>query len=128
MQSAEVVQALVQQILTGKQNRTFVVILSPVVDIPTELQKLITVVEHKLPTREQLEEIARGVATEDGELPEGAELQRVLDAAAGLTRHESENAFSLSLVRHGAVRPEVLWQLKGQTLKQNGLLRLHRGE
>ena len=128
LQSAEVVQALAGQILAGKQNRTFLVILSPVVDVPTELQKLITVVEHELPTREQLEEIARGVATEDGELPEGVELQRVLDAAAGLTRHEAENAFSLSLVRHGAVRPDVLWQLKGQALKQNGLLRLHRGE
>ena len=128
MQSAEVVQALARQILAGKQNRTFVVILSPVLDIPTELQKLITVVEHELPSREQLEEIARGVATEEGELPEETELKRVLDAAAGLTRHEAENALSLSLVRHGAVRPEVLWQLKGQALKQNGLLRLHRGE
>jgi len=128
LQSAEVVQALAQQILTGKQNRTFLIILSPVVDIPVELQKLVTVIEHELLSREQLDEIARGVATEDEELPEGAELQRVLDAAAGLTRHEAENAFSLSLVRHGAVRPDVLWQLKGQTLKQNGLLRLHRGD
>ena len=128
MQSAEVVQALTQQILTGKQNRPFLIILSPVVDIPVELQKLVTVIEHELLSREQLDEIARGVATEDDELPEGAELQRVLDAAAGLTRHEAENAFSLSLVRHGAVRPDVLWQLKGQTLKQNGLLRLHRGD
>jgi len=128
LQSAEVVQALAGQILAGKQNRTFLIILSPVVDVPTELQKLITVVEHELPTREQLDEIARGVATEEGELPEGVERQRVLDAAAGLTRHEAENAFSLSLVRHGAVRPEVLWQLKGQALKQSGLLRLHRGE
>jgi hypothetical protein len=128
LQSAEVVQALAGQIIAGKQNRTFIVVLAPVVDIPVELQKLFVVVEHDLPTREQLVEIAEGVATEEGELPEGVERDRVLDAAAGLTRHEAENAFSLSLVRHGAVRPDVLWQLKGQTLEQNGLLRLHRGE
>ena len=36
LQSAEIVQALIRQIITGKQNRTFVVILSPVVPIPTE--------------------------------------------------------------------------------------------
>ena len=128
LQSAEIVQALAGQIVAGKQNRTFLIVLSPVVDIPVELEKLFTVVEHALPDRTQLEEIARGVATEAGELPEGPALQRVLDAAAGLTRQEVENALSLSLVRHSVVRPEVLWQSKGQALKQGGLLRLYRGE
>jgi hypothetical protein len=85
LQSAEIVQALVRQITAGKQNRTFVIVLSPVVQIPTELEKLFTVVEHDLPDRGQLEEIAKGVATEQGELPEGEDLIRLLDAAAGLT-------------------------------------------
>ena len=52
------------------------------------------------------------IATEPGELPEGDGLDAVLDAAAGLTRVEAENAFSLSLVRHGRVAPDVLWELK----------------
>ena len=83
-------QALARQIMQGKQNRTFIVILSPVVDIPTELEKHFVVVEHALPGREQLADIARGIATEAGELPEGDDLARVLDAAAGLTRFEAE--------------------------------------
>ena len=48
-------------------------------------------------------------------------------AAAGLTRVEAENAFSLSLVRHGRVAPDVLWELKAQTLKKSGLMTIHRG-
>lgn len=120
-------QALAQQILLGKQNRTFVVVLSPVVQIPTELETLFVVMEHERPDREQLAEIAGGIATEDGELPTGAELDTVLDAAAGLTRLEAENAFSLSLVRHNRVTPEAVWELKTQTLKKSGLLSLHRG-
>ena len=127
LQSAEIVQALAKQLASGKQNRTFVVILSPVVQVPTELEKLFIVIEHPLPSREQLEAIARGVATEDRELPSGVELQRLLDAAAGLTRVEAENAFSLSLVRHGQLHVETLWELKSQTLKKSGLLTLHRG-
>ena len=127
LQSAEVVQALAQQIVRGKQNRTIVVILSPVVEIPVELDKLFAVVEHELPGREQLEEIARGVATEAGELPEGSELQSVLDAAAGLTRMEAENAFSLSLVREERITADTVWELKTQTLRKSGLLSLHRG-
>ena len=67
--SPEIVQALARQIAVGKTNRTFVVILSPVVAIPVELEKLVAIVEHDLPSREQLEEIAHGIATEDGELP-----------------------------------------------------------
>ncbi len=52
------------------------------------------------PDREQLEQIARGIATEPGELPDEAGLAAVLDSAAGLTRYEAEGAFSLSLLSH----------------------------
>jgi hypothetical protein len=103
------------------------VILSPIVQIPTELEKLFVVIEHDLPDRAQLEGIARGIGTEEGELPAGALLGAVLDSAAGLTRYEAEGAFSLSLVRHGRVTPQVVWDLKSQMLKKSGLLSLHRG-
>jgi hypothetical protein len=127
LNSVEIVQALDTQIHAGKQARTFVVILAPVVQIPVELEKQFVVVEHDLRGREQLEAIARGVATEPGELPEGNVLDAVLDAAAGLTRFEAENAYSLSLVRHGRLAADVLWDLKTQALKKSGLLGLHRG-
>jgi hypothetical protein len=128
LQSAEIVQALVRQLASGKQNRTFVFVLSPVVQIPVELEKQFLVVEHPLPSREQLAEIACGVATQAGEMPAGTELQRLLAAAAGLTRVEAENAFSLSLVQHGRLKVETLWEMKGQMLKKSGLLTLHRGQ
>lgn len=125
--SAEVVQTLMRLIHQGKQLRTFVLILAPVVQLPAELEKLFIVLEHEFPGRDQLLQIARGVATEPGELPEGAELEQVLDAASGLTRYEAEGAFSLAIVQEGAVRPGPIWKLKSQTLLQNGLLTLHRG-
>jgi hypothetical protein len=128
LQSAEIVQTLVRQVTAGKQSRTFVVILSPVVQIPVELEKLFLVVEHELPTREQLLELAHGIATGADELPSAAQLDAVLDAAAGLTRYEAEAAYSLSLVRHGRLTPEALWQIKSGLLKKSGLLQLHRGD
>jgi hypothetical protein len=124
--SAEIVQALAHQIAAGKQNRTFIVVLSPVVQIPVELTKLFVVVEHDLPSREQLAEIVRGVATEPGELPDEA-VEAVLDSAAGLTRYEAENAFALSLVRHQRIEPRVVFEQKSQMLKKSGLLVLHQG-
>jgi hypothetical protein len=127
LNSAEIIQAVSRQITAGKQQRTFVVILAPVVQLPTELEKQFIVLHHALPGREQLAEIARGIATEAGELPEGVGLDAVLDATAGLTRYEAEGAFSLSLVRHGRLEPQAIWELKSQWLTKSGLLRLHRG-
>jgi hypothetical protein len=103
------------------------VVLSPMVQIPIELEKMFVVIEHDLPGRTQLEEIARGIGTESGELPDGPQLQTLLDAASGLTRHEAEAAFSLSLVRHAQITPGAVWELKTQTLKTSGLLTLYRG-
>ena len=119
---------LQHQLIEGKRNRTIIVGLSPKATIPIELEKLFVVVEHY---------IARPPATggnpsidrdEEGELPDDSSIQTVLDAAAGLTRLEAENAFSLSLVRHGCIRPDAVFELKAGMLKKSGLMQLYRGE
>ena len=127
LQSAEIVQAVYRAVIDGKATRSFVIVLSPTVVLPAELEKLFVTVEHLRPDREQLDAIARGIATEEGELPAGQVLEDVLDAAAGLTRLEAENAFSLSLVRHRSLQPSAIWEIKTETLKKSGLLSLHRG-
>lgn len=128
LNSPEVVQTAFAQLVAGKQQRTFLVVLAPVVQIPVELEKLFVVLEHPLPDRGQLERIARELTSDaPDDLPQGDDLTRVLDAAAGLTRYEAEGAFALSLTRHNALRPESIWELKAQALKKNNLLALHRG-
>ncbi len=127
LSSAEIVQTLSTRIHEGKQSRVFYLILSPVVELPVELEKLFVVVEHELPGRDQLLEIARGIGSLPGELPDGPALDTLLDAAGGLTRYEAESAYSLSLVRHGTIRPDVIWELKSGMLKKSGLLSLYRG-
>ncbi len=127
LQSAEIVQALSTAVQRGKVDRTFIVILSPLVQLPVELEKLFTVIEHARPDREQLVAIARELATEADELPTGRQLDALLDAAAGMTRYEAENAFSLSLVRDGRLNPQAVWELKTAALEHSGLVRLHHG-
>lgn len=126
--SAEIIQSLARQIVDGKASRTIYVVLSPVVAIPTELEKHFFVIEHPLPTRQQVREIAEGVATQPGELPDGDQLETVLDAAMGLTRLEVENAFGLSLVRDSQIEPDSIWELKASMLKKSGSLQLHKSE
>ena len=89
--SPEVVQTAFAQLVAGKQQRTFLVVLAAVVQVPAELEKLFVVLEHALPDREQLERIARELTSDHPEeLPQGDDLACVLDAAAGLTRYEAE--------------------------------------
>ena len=127
--SPEVVQTVFTQLVAGKQQRTFIVVLAPTVNIPVELEKLFVVLEHNLPDRDQLARIATELTSDNpNDLPKDEDLQRVLDAAAGLTRYEAEGAFALSLTRKNAIRPEVIWELKAQTLKKSNLLTLHRGQ
>src|SRR3954466_5428196 len=63
MNSVEVVQALDTRINRGKQDRTFVVVLAPVIQIPVELERQLVLVDHDLPGRDQLAAIARSIAT-----------------------------------------------------------------
>jgi hypothetical protein len=128
LNNPEVIQTTFAQLVAGKRQRTFLVVLSPVVQLPVELEKLFVVIEHALPDRTQLGDIAREMTTETPEeLPEGEDLQRVLDAAAGLTRYEAEGAFALAIARHGIIRPDVLWELKAQAVKKSGLAAIWRG-
>ncbi len=126
--SGEVVAEVARAVTQGKIHRKFIVILSPVVQLPPELERLFVVVDHEPPTRSELQELLASIATGENEMPEGQQLDSVLDAAAGLTRFEAENAFSLSLVRHGSVRADAIWELKTQCLKKSGLLSLCRSD
>jgi len=123
--SVEVIQAIEHQIQRGKATRTYLIVLAPVVQMPVELEKLFVTVEHPLPDKEQLRQIATDIV---GEMPDEPNTERVLKAAAGMPRYEAENAFSLSMIEHDMLLPEPLWQMKANMLRQSSALRLYRGE
>ncbi|MCE9534149.1 MAG: AAA family ATPase [Planctomycetes bacterium] len=128
LNNPEIIQTTFAQLVAGKSQRTFLVVLAPVVQIPIELEKLFVILEHPLPDREQLNRIVQELTSDSpSDLPKGTELGKVLNASAGLTRYEAEGAFALSLARHGSIQPQAIWDLKTQTLKKSGLLTLHRG-
>lgn len=126
--SPEVIQATNRVIQEGKSSRTFLIVLAPSVQLPPELERLFVVIDHELPTRDELDSLLLSIATEVGDLPSDTELELVLDASVGLTRYEAENAYSLSLVKHRQVRSETVWELKTQALKKSGLLSLCRSK
>ncbi|HUU59252.1 MAG TPA: AAA family ATPase, partial [Phycisphaerae bacterium] len=124
LDSAEIVQALAGELFDGRGRRTFVLILSPIVSLPVELERMFVVLDHPLPDAGELEQIALGVAEARDFPPDAADRRRLLDAAAGMTRLEAETAMALSLVRHGRLDVRTIWECKAQMLRRSGLLRL----
>lgn len=49
LSNPEVIQTVFSQLIAGNQQRTFLVVLSPLVQIPVELEKLFVVLEHAFP-------------------------------------------------------------------------------
>ena len=123
--SIEMIQAMERQIHLGKSNRTYWIVLAPVVNIPVELAKQFVVIDHPLPSKEQLRQIANEIA---GELPDEPSSEKIIEAASGMTRMEAEGAFALSIIEHDRLLSEPLWTMKANMLKQSSSLRLYRGE
>jgi SpoVK/Ycf46/Vps4 family AAA+-type ATPase len=125
----EVVQTLANCVVQGKRYSRHFVIVAPVVAMQPEIEKLFTVVHHELPDTAELREICNRLLTNPGiEKQAEEEIAAVVDAARGLTRLEAENAFALSLTKNKKLTPQVIWQLKAQTLEKSGTLSLYQGD
>ena len=124
--SISVVQGVINAVLKGKAERRQFVVLSPTVFLPPELEKLFTVVDHPLPSVEDLRAKLSQIELEDDREPEVED--GAVEVARGLTLREAENAFALSLVQHGLVRRDVVWGCKVQSVRKKGFLELHQGE
>lgn len=127
MEGVEVIQAIDNAITIGKSEQVIFVVLAAKVKIPTEIEKQFVVIEHDLPHAEEIEQILRQTAVEPDMLDE-TEIPRIVESSLGLTRMECENAFSLSIVRQKVVKPDVVWELKANSLKKSGLLQLYKGK
>jgi hypothetical protein len=125
----EVMQVLSNRVTVGKKIGQHIVIVSPVMQLVPEIEKLFTIVHHDLPDRKQLTAIANELFVGEHEKlkPSDEVIEAAVEAAAGMTRIEAENAFSLSMIRDKTLSPEVVWTLKSQNLEKVGTLSLYRG-
>ena len=83
-QSADIQQALLLALAHGKGTRHFILALSPVANLPIELERQFLILDHPLPDPEQLAALARSLLAEGEQVPE-QQLNQVVAAAGGLT-------------------------------------------
>ncbi len=114
-----------------KNSHKTVILVSPVLEIPAELEKEITVLNFPLPTRDELGALLDRIVDEVAPLRQvrieldGEARERLLQAALGLSLGEAENVFARLIVKTGRLSgedvPEVLAE-KQQIIRKNGLL------
>ncbi len=91
--------------------------------LPPELAREFVAVESRLPAPSEIAAVLAGICSSAGlAMPEDDAADAVLEAAAGLTCAEAENAFALSIVESGGVEPAIVAREKAQTLGSGGVL------
>jgi ATP-dependent 26S proteasome regulatory subunit len=117
-----------------KESRKTLVILSPLLRFPAELEKDITVLDYGLPTAEELSQSLERVIRSAREIS-GVRLkldedmrEKVLNAARGLTCTEAENVFARSLVMTHGLSLDVIVAEKKQIIRRSQILEYFEAE
>jgi SpoVK/Ycf46/Vps4 family AAA+-type ATPase len=120
-----------------KSSYSTVIILAPVLQLPVELEKEMSVLDVPLPTFRDLAELLRdiigvvrsgGRAVVDLKREEG---EKLVKAALGLTLHEAENAFAKAIAedeRLDASDIQRVMEEKRQVIRKSGLLEYYPAE
>ena len=108
------------------------IILAPVVKLPPELEKAITVIDYPLPDLEELDKLLEGIVQSVKGNPQISvkmspqEREQVLHAAQGLTASEAENVFAKSLVEKHCFDLDIITSEKEQIVRKSGMLEYYR--
>ena len=111
-----------------KESRKTLVLLSPVLQFPPELEKDITVLDYSLPTVEELAQSLERVVRSAREISgmklslSNGQREQILNAARGLTCTEAENVFAKSLVMTHRLDVDVIISEKEQLIRRSRAL------
>lgn len=111
-----------------KVSKKNIVFLSPVLKIPTELEKEIAVIDYSLPGKKEIAEIIKKITSNLGQdanleiLASPEKFDKLVEAALGLTAEEAENVFAKSLVQKGQFDISIVLSEKEQIIRKSGVL------
>jgi len=116
--SVEIIQEIQNSIPIWKGSGCCLVMVGPRIQIPVEIDSFFTILDFKLPSRDEL----RLIQQELGESVGVEVMEDAVEAALGLTEFESETAFALSLVLEKRFCPLVITEQKMQMIRRTGLM------
>ena len=131
LESAPVVRALRELAQDLKSTFTTVILLSPVLSIPTELEKEVSVLDVPLPGFRDLFQLLKEIITVVRQGNKARvdltreQAEQLIKAAQGLTLSEAENAFAKAIANDGVLNQDdirLVLDEKRQVIRKSGLL------
>lgn len=123
LQNINVIRTVKNMIPVLKSSDRHLIFISPVTQIPIELEKDVTTFPFNLPTIGELMAVAQKIV-EDNALDKEVD-EATISAAQGMTLDESENAMALSLITEKTFSRKILEAEKLQAVKKSGLMELY---
>ncbi len=111
-----------------KASRKTIIMVSPVLELPTELEKDVVVIDFPLPALEDLDLLLANVienvkrANKLDLTPSTADREQILKAALGLTLNEADNVFAKCVVTKQRFDTNLVIEEKEQLIRKSGLL------
>jgi ATP-dependent 26S proteasome regulatory subunit len=124
--SPAVTRWLRDAIASFKGTEKLILLMSPYLEIPLELEKDVVVLDFPLPSLAELQEVLRQQLdkTRTRRTPAGVQ-EKLLKAAQGLTRDEAEKVYRKAYVKAGQLTEaevEIVLSEKKQLIRRNGIL------
>jgi SpoVK/Ycf46/Vps4 family AAA+-type ATPase len=124
--SAEVIRWIRDAVASFKGSDKTIILMSPVQQVPIELEKEVVVIDFALPTMAQLNDVlsVQLAQTRSPKLSTEAR-EKLLKAALGLTRDEAEKVYRKAWVTAGRLTEQevdVVLSEKKQLIRRNGIL------
>jgi len=111
-----------------KKSKKSLILISPVLTIPLELEKDITIIDFPLPNQEEIEEILMRIHNQvlgqkkiKVRLSE-EQAEKIIKTLAGLTQNEIENVLYKSLVEKKDYSLDIIINEKEQIIRKTGIL------
>ena len=113
------------------QNKA-IIILSSALDLPTDLEKSIPLIDFPLPTKFEINEKINYLLERASKRPELSakfktsynieEMDNIINSFRGLTVTECEQVCTYCMIKHSSLLPETISQQKRDIIKKSGLL------
>ncbi|MBE9062374.1 AAA family ATPase [cf. Phormidesmis sp. LEGE 11477] len=124
--SPEVTRSLRDAIESFRGTQKTIILMSPVQQIPVELEKEVVVLDFTLPNMSELNQVLTAELDKSGISDISTEgREKLLKAALGLTRDEAEKVFRKSRVMAGKLTEaevDIVLSEKKQLIRRNGIL------
>lgn len=113
-------------IASFKGTEKIIILMSPVQQVPIELEKEVVVLDYPLPTLQELDQVLdkQLIKSKPRRLNQEVK-EKLLKAALGLTKDEAEKVYRKALVQAGRLTEsevEIILSEKKQLIRRNGIL------